>query len=252
MADEAMRLVRGTISTTPDPTADINYFMNYALVEPVDTTIGAYFTHQEKPLMNAWRVAEQHCDFAVYMADRYKPHVDVRMKIYPPGIELPKEKRINDYRLNVGVVGRIYKSGRKGEKHIVKIDTELKNTLTWDFMGEGWTSVPLVAKTNTQGYTDDRDASLYYDRIDVLLSVSEIEGGSVPHLEAAKLGVPIISFDVGNSELWSEHATICETVDDMIDELKRMAESKYHRYQLQLHDWKWFGKEHAKLFARML
>jgi len=250
MAREAMQFVHGDISTSPDPTADINYFMNYALVEPVDTKMGAYFTHQEERYMDSWRVAEQSCDFAGYMADRYRPDIDVAMKIFPPG--LTPSNPIKDYRLKVGVVGRVYKSGRKGERHIVKIDVELRNAIVWQFMGEGWTSVPLSAKMEQRDFTNDQDAEVFYRSIDVLLSASELEGGSVPHLEAVKMGVPILTFDVGNSEVWGGNAIICHNTDEMIDVLRGMAEKKFRRYELQQKDWKWFGREHAKLFSRVL
>lgn len=50
MAEEIIRNCGGTIDIEPDPTADVNFFINYGFYEPVDTKTAAWFTHPD-PLL---------------------------------------------------------------------------------------------------------------------------------------------------------------------------------------------------------
>ena len=227
-----------TISDKTDPKADINLYFNYALVDDVKTRgikVG-YFTHEEPEQIKAWEKAEKLCVAGVYMAEQYKPDCKYTRQIYPTGLDV---SGLNP-RLKVGVVGRMYKNGRKGEdwiKNLMKIGgTE------WYALGDdSWSK---LGKIKIMAWQSDRQARMFYEFIDVLVCASKIEGGPVPVIEAIKCGTPVISTACGNYEIWSQNAVIVGSEMEMDIKLQRMRDAKLERFALTCRDWDWFAKQH--------
>jgi len=147
------------ITEKPDPEADVNMFINYALYEPVDTVTTAMFTHLEKE--GKWvdvffEVADAvdwcfaMCKNTLRRLPKWKSSI---MTVWP----CPQYYRDN---LTIGICGRDYKSGRK-RMHWVD---ELR-------------AIPGVVVKTTDGNVAREDMPAYYDGLDYLVVISENEGG---------------------------------------------------------------------------
>lgn len=88
--------------------------------------------------------------------------------------------------ITFGVVGRTYRSGRKGEKFVRKAVESGYTVKAW---GSGW-PCEIVSK-------DFGEIESFYRSIDYLLVTSLNEGGPMSVIEAISLGVPVIAPDVG-------------------------------------------------------
>ena len=233
------------ITDKTDPKADINLYFNYALVDDIETKgikVG-YFTHKEPEQLEAWEKAEKLCDAGIYMAKQYQPDCTYTKQIYPTGLNY---NGLNS-NLKVGIAGRMYKNGRKGEdwiKNLIKIDYT-------DWFALGDNSWEELGDIQAMKWQSDEQAKKFYEFIDVLVCTSQLEGGPVPIIEAIKCGTPVISTACGNLELWFRNAIIIEDETEMDVELQKMRDAKLERYVLSSHDWNWFTKEH-KIFLEQL
>lgn len=231
------------ISDKTDPEARINYYINYALAVDTPPTEGlkaGYFTHIDPDYIDTWKKAEEICDMGIYMAEQYKPECKHTKKIYPTGLDYiglnPK--------LKVGIAGRIYENGRKGEdwiKNLMKID----NTEWYALGDDSWEK---LGEIKTGVWQSDEQARTFYEFIDVLICASKIEGGPVPIIEAIKCGTPVISTACGNYEEWSQNAVIVKDEMEMNVELQRMRDAKLERWALTNRDWGWFAEQHKLFF----
>lgn len=148
----------------------------------------------------------------------------------------------------VGIVGRIYNDGRKGEDLVKRLaqDIELSRY------------VELVAMDDCWGVTTIRTDShhLFYSLIDYLLVPSRVEGGPVPFMEALACGklsiappigvipsFPYIGFDVGNYE--SMRNAIINTAKARIRELKSISSCIVEK------NWERWSYEHELLFQNL-
>lgn len=250
IAKEVAKQTNAKISDKSDLNADINYFVNYALLTKKTPNAVAYFTHQEGKLMKVWKRAESLCKGAVYIADRYTPNVRHTKKIYPTGFDYSAVEPV----LKVGVVGRIYPSGRKGEDDVLKIDKAFSvGDIEWHFMGSGWDNFEYKNKATFTDWQSDQQAIKFYKNIDVLLCTSKIEGGPIPVLEAIKVGTFVISYDVGNVEEWGTACDVAIVGDfsKMIYMLKALGARKLRRHSLCQRTWEDFGKRHLRFFKQL-
>lgn len=103
----------------------------------------------------------------------------------------------------IGVVGRLYPDGRKGEDRLLNIARMISpEQFTFQFMGDRWEQVE--AELQRLGFSvevarkcAEAEQPAIYQRMDCLLVCSRKEGGPLPALEALACGVPVISTDVG-------------------------------------------------------
>ncbi|WP_334186283.1 hypothetical protein [Novosphingobium sp.] len=117
-AEITKRLDYVTYSTDPDPSAEIQYYITYGCrktrVSPIEL---ALFTHREHDLAAAERFdqAAQDVDVAISMSnttDEILKNLGISESIcISPGVELDLFKPL----VRIGVVGRTYHTGRKGE-----------------------------------------------------------------------------------------------------------------------------------------
>jgi len=249
IADELKDNLGWSISSEIDPKADINYFVNYALLkEKCPTDVVAFFTHRDPGLIKEWKRAENLCNVAVYMCDQHSPDMDFSLKLPVTG---------SDYKIGeefiIGISGRPYKDGRKGDEIYKRLDLRLNSSLpiTWKVMGNGWEEIFTKRPLETIEWKSDEEAIEFYKSLDVLLTLSNLEGGPVCNFEAMKLGVPIISTPVGGVEFWGKHATIVNGTGDAMEALLEMIHSKEERIQLSEMNWEWFANEHEKFFKEL-
>ncbi len=90
-------------------------------------------------------------------------------------------------KLRIGVVGRTYHTGRKGE-NLVRQVIDIPD-IEWVFTGDGW---PLPGRA-----IDDADLPEFYRTLDYVLVPALNEGGPMCVLEALASGIQVIGPDVG-------------------------------------------------------
>lgn len=253
IAEESIKYCpESKISNHIDTKYQINYFVNYALYKPSKTKSVAYFTHFTEACGDKWREAEKGLDGAVYMAKRYTPRCKNSIQIPPPGLTYMPEK------FRIGVVGRQYADGRKGEKDILSIAKKLISyPITWDFMGS-W-PISQDIRNLSQNYDvvnsswkSDYESIKYYKKLNVIISMATLEGGPVPLLEAAKIGTPIISTNIGNTEYWGEFADIVGNVEQATSLLRSKLNIHERRRKLASLSWERFSRQHFIFFKSLL
>jgi glycosyltransferase involved in cell wall biosynthesis len=243
------------INEESDDSADIVYFIHYARFNEkiVKNKISiANFTHyvpgtNAEPLFKAVAHKVDHC-IAVSESTRRDLHAlgvsDDRITV----IEVGAAKEFKP-KVVIGVVGRIYNDGRKGEDFVKKLMKD-KEVISL---------VDLIAMDNCWGCnTINIDSShLFYSLIDYLLVPSRVEGGPVPFMEALACGklaiappigvipsFPHIEYEVGNYE--SLKTTVIETAK------KRIAELKVNSSYIVEKNWERWAFEHHLVFAKTL
>src|ERR1044072_7928 len=136
----AQRLAYVTTSNPTNPDAAIQYYLNYTeyggRVSPIEL---ASFTHGDEAMPEVkelyFAVARQ-VDVAVCMAERYAAELRSKgireVHVIRPGVDLDRFTP----RVKIGVVGRTYACGRKGEALVRDVlDTP---GIEWHFTGSGW------------------------------------------------------------------------------------------------------------------
>jgi glycosyltransferase involved in cell wall biosynthesis len=237
-----------TYGTDPDPSADLQYYINYsARSRPVGSLEVAFFTHSEiEP--NARRRyfdAAREVDHCVCMSARYARELidsgiaPEKVSTIAPGVNLDEFQP----KIRIGVVGRTYHTGRKGEALVAQV-LEVPG-IEWRFTGSGWPG-PSV-------HVAESEMADFYNSLDYLLVPSLYEGGPMSVLEGLACGIPIISSDVG----WaSEYPHIAfengnaESLRRVLSEL--VSERQALRSSVLDRTWEAWADGHLKLFDRML
>ena len=204
-AVEAARVIAAAPGWTatvndPRPDADINYFLNYGYFTGKSAALDvANFTHFDPDrladrFVAAARAAD-HCTAVSHETARVLLGLGVdpsRITVIVSGFDtatyVPK--------LRLGLVGRVYPGGRKGERLIAGLlaDARLMRDVEIVASAPGW-GVPVEAVPL------DR----FYRSLDYLLVPSLIEGGPVPLLEALGCGVPALVSDIPANREWVTH-----------------------------------------------
>lgn len=125
-------------------------------------------------------------------------HYGIDMQRFQPETVFSKSDKVC-----IGVVGRLYPDGRKGEDRLLEIAHKLSPSgYRFQFMGERWEQV--VAELRQRGFSvevaercSEAEQPEIYRRMDCLLVCSRKEGGPLPVIEALASGVPVVSSDVG-------------------------------------------------------
>lgn len=179
-----------SVSTQSDSCSTLQYYVNYSCWNGRQSEIEVgFFTHIETdPLarLNFFRVAEN-MDHCVCMSERYAEelhrHGIENVSIIAPGIDFshfcPK--------IRIGVVGRAYHTGRKGE-NIVREVMDIE-AIEWIFTGSGWPGVSC--------HLSYEEMPAFYNSVDYILVPSLFEGGPMSVIEGLACGKEIIASDVG-------------------------------------------------------
>ncbi|HEX6794479.1 MAG TPA: glycosyltransferase [Casimicrobiaceae bacterium] len=147
-------------------------------------------------------------------------------------------------KVRIGVVGRTYHTGRKGESLLARsLDLPF---VEFVFTGEGW---PLPAR-----YYSERDLVAFYQSLDYLLVPSLIEGGPVPMLEALATGCRIIApSDIGMVRDFPHIRFHRGDAEDLRRVLQRQIDERLELRAAALPcDWRHFAQRHLELFGELI
>ncbi len=184
-----------TLSDRPRDDVQLNYFMLYIdyaqrFSDWHRTPVAAYFSHYEPNSAYKrkwWQDAAELIDIKTVTAQQYGEMLDGRVvKVTPPILRkvFNIKRRTKNTTPLIGVSGFIdNKSGRKGEALVQRLSSELKGAEVVA-SGQGWP----VRKVNGSfdGMPD------FYNKLDVFLCASTIEGIPAPPLEALSCGIPVV------------------------------------------------------------
>ncbi|TWB24570.1 glycosyl transferase family 1 [Nitrospirillum amazonense] len=239
------RLPYVTVGVTPG-SAPIQYFLPYSARREAAPGINmALFTHMEQdPAMRERFIrACQEVDLAIYMSDFYRTAVQTnarRSVRITPGVD-PHEFPLAP--LRIGVAGRTYGSGRKGEALVAQL-MDLPG-IEWHFSGDGWPG-PCVMYP-------EHERHAFFHAIDYLLVPSLYEGGPMTALEALSCGKPLIAPEVG---FVSELPHISYPTGDAVAVrriLVQLAEERSARSRVvQRYSWNAWAHQHHTQFQYLL
>lgn len=232
----------------PDPSADLQYYINYsARSRRVNATEVAFFTHSENDANARRRYFDaandvEHC---VCMSERYARELiesgvpEAKVTTIAPGVDLEEFQP----KIRIGVVGRTYHTGRKGEALVAQV-MDVPG-IEWRFTGSGW---PGQSVHVPSGAMAD-----FYNDLDYVLVPSLYEGGPMSVLEGLACGVPIISSDVG----WASEYPHIPFENGNAQSLRQVlttlvAEREALRETVLDRTWERWADEHLKLFERLL
>ena len=180
-----------TYSTEINTSVPILYYMTYGTwkkrrIAPVE--IG-YFAHLEpvgeardKFFNTAANVDHCICHSQLY-ENLLREHGVNNVTTIPPGVDIDRFSP----EVKIGVVGRTYHTGRKGERLIAEV-LDIPN-IKWHFTGDGWPHPGL--------HLADEDMPEFYRSMDYILVPSLYEGGPMCVVEALACGTSVIAPPVG-------------------------------------------------------
>lgn len=189
-AEISSRLNYVSYSLEVDNTATIQYYITYGCrksrISPIEI---ALFTHREQDSAAADRFNQTALDVDVAismsnMTAKLIEELGARDSVcISPGVDLDLFKPV----VRIGVVGRTYHTGRKGEA-LVRAVMDVPG-IEWHFTGEGW---PGPAQN-----IDEDKLPAFYRSMDYILVPAINEGGPMSVLESLASGTPVIASDVG-------------------------------------------------------
>ena len=204
--DELTKLCDCTITHEPDPTADINFYVDVGNCYTRKTggiDIGL-FTHLDLDSVEALNASWLSLDHIFHMCKRY---YNVFKDWYPASkmdVVFPGEIS-EGFALKKPCLGIFQRGGfvGKGEVFMQELSEQpIASNFSFLFVGSGWE--PAVARLGHKGISvdniTDEDYEKYpdlYNKIDYLLVPSLWEGGPMSIIEASAKGIPIISSNVG-------------------------------------------------------
>jgi glycosyltransferase involved in cell wall biosynthesis len=253
MAREIAARLRNVRINEDWPDADIHYYINYGYYHRrmPHGLIVANFTHYDPDnLGDKFVGAAREADHCIAISEQTAEILR--------GFGVPEEKLSvvligADERfrpaLTLGVVGRPYPGGRKGEKLLEALlnDAELMRDLLIVSTSDGW-GVPVW---------EFEDAADFYRCIDYLLVPAVIEGGPVPFMEALACGTlsiappigvipdfPHIEYPTGDFEILRQRIMAIKQ-----EHLARKRELSRH---IEPYDWDLWAAEHKRIFKALL
>jgi glycosyltransferase involved in cell wall biosynthesis len=237
-----------TYGTDPDPSAHAQYYINYSArsrrVSPIEV---AFFTHSERDEAARRRYFDTaaEVDHCVCMSAKYANELiehgipEEKVTIIAPGVDLD----VFQPKVRIGVVGRTYHTGRKGEALVARV-MDVPG-IEWCFTGSGW---PGPSVHVPEGGMPD-----FYNSLDYVLVPALYEGGPMAVLEGLACGVPIISSDVGWAYEYphipfknGDAESLRRVLIDLVTERQELRASVLGR------SWDEWAKEHSQLFERIL
>lgn len=235
------------------PEADIHYYINYGYFnkKPATGITVANFTHFDPgSLADKFVEAAFEVDFCTSVS---KATTDKLLSI---GVPQEKIKTIRvgadasfTPKLILGMSGRPYKGGRKGEDLLERLnsDRDIQAYCRIVALNSEW-GLPIISVEDTADF---------YRAIDFLLITSRIEGGPVPFMEALACGTlsiapgigvvpefPHIPYEVGSFE--SLKTVVLETSKNFLQTRMQLSSAICDQ------DWAGWSVKHEKLFRRLM
>jgi hypothetical protein len=233
--------------------ADIHYYINYGYFNkrPKSGLVVANFTHLDPDLHH-----EKFIEVAFTVDHCTSVSENTSSLLYEIGVPDSKVTTIrvgadNSFRpkLTLGVSGRPYKGGRKGEDILKAIldDPQIMQDVRIVAMNPDW-GLPTLSVS---------DPADFYRALDFLLVTSRIEGGPVPVMEALACGTLAIAPPIGvvpefphvpyqTGDIGSLKSTIHRLVEEMKTSRGEIARPMHRQ------NWAGWSVRHEKLFRRML
>lgn len=240
------RLPYTRVGRQADPSADINYYVNYSAFRGASGTLDVgFFTHVEERAPEARKrffdVARQ-MTASVAMSSRYAERLReagvANVHVITPGVDLERFTPA----IRIGVVGRTYHTGRKGEDLLRAVMDEPH--VEWHFTGEGW---PGTARK----YADEEMPG-FYRSMDYILVPAHYEGGPMPVLEALASGVEVIAPPVGFVDDYPHIEFETGSADDLRRVLRELVAARLERRQaVASRTWDAWAAAHDTLFRQL-
>ncbi|MBN2524983.1 MAG: glycosyltransferase [Deltaproteobacteria bacterium] len=233
--------------------ANVHYYINYGYFRsrPKSGLVVANFTHyDESKLADKWVSVAHEVDHCVAVSEEAASNLR-RFGIKDDKITVIKVGADSSFKpkMVLGVVGRVYEGGRKGEGLVRQLtnDTEVMEGLKIFATNDSW-GVP-VWKFN--------DLSDFYLAVDYLLVPALIEGGPVPFMEALASGTLAIAPPIGvipefphieykTGDYASLKKAVIQTRDNFLNHKNRLSQYMQH------HNWSTWANQHIALFDRLL
>jgi glycosyltransferase involved in cell wall biosynthesis len=235
------------IVNSPTDTADLTFFLPESAYRPLNKSITVtYLAHKEvHPGAAAlFEDIAKKSDYCITSSSKYQQILkeDGAKKVFK--ISLGVDTTLFIPKLKLGVVGRTYGTGRKGETLLA--DLAGMPMIELHFTGEGW---PYPAD-----HYSNSDLARFYQNIDYLLVPSLIEGGPASLLEALSAGCPVIApTDIGLVEDFPHISYIRGDAKDLQRVVLSLLEKKLALRNSVLDcDWKVFAQRHLALFAELI
>lgn len=228
-----------------DPGALINYYITYSArrqkVSPIEVGL---FTHIEnvpatRKLFFDTARNMTHC---VCMSDIYTQTMHDNgihnVSTINPGVDLENFTP----KLQIGVVGRTYKTGRKGEALVASLlDIPW---IKWHFTGEGWPGPALNLP-----YDKMPD---FYRKMDYILVPALYEGGPMCVIEALACGTDVIAPPIGWVSQFEHIEYKTGDAEDLRRVLTALYEKKLRKAQGVAHlTWDAWADQHHLLFQKL-
>jgi glycosyltransferase involved in cell wall biosynthesis len=232
-------------ATETDASADIQYYMTYntwsSRVSKIEIGYFAHIEEDQKTRKKFFDVASS-VDFCVCHSSPYETLLRdegiMNVRSIPPGVDLeffiPKVK--------IGIVGRTYHTGRKGERVIAGVfDVP---GIEWHFTGTGWPGPAL--------HLSDEEMPEFYRSMDYILVPSLYEGGPMSVIEALACGCEVIAPPIG----WVPEFPHIEYRTGDIEDLRRVltavVEKRSVLRQSVLHrGWEGWIDGHREVFEKL-
>ncbi len=235
------------------PDADIHYYINYGYfrAKPAKGLTVANFTHYDADhladkFVETARVVDHCVAVSKATADILRDFgiPDEKITTIVVGADIQFEPK-----LTIGVVGRVYPGGRKGDDIVTALlgDPEVTAKVRIVASKEGW-GAPVW------NLPDQAD---FYRAVDYLLVPSRIEGGPVPFMEALACGTMSIAPEIGVIPQFPHVSYPVGDVGALKNVLLRLADQHIGQRQflastMRSVNWSGWAAEHEKVFLNLL
>jgi glycosyltransferase involved in cell wall biosynthesis len=233
-------------STSASEKAIVNYYMTYSSRRDRMPGIEmAFFTHMEKNANAAakFRQVAKEVDYCVCMSEIYADMMRAdgvaHVTTIKPGVDLELYRP----RLRIGIVGRTYHTGRKGEALVASL-MDIPD-IEWLFTGEGWPGPALQLAAE--------ELPAFYRSLDYVLVPALYEGGPMCVLEALACGTKVIAPPIGFVPDYPHIEFPAGDADALRKILIELVAEKFRvRESVLSETWDLWASEHDKLFRSLL
>lgn len=235
------------------PDADIHYYINYGFFNkrPSSGLVVGNFTHFDKDALgNKFQTTAEVMDYCFSVSEKTTEEL-VNFGIPKSKITtilVGADKRFKP-KLTLGLVGRPYKGGRKGEHLVQQLseNTELMKKVDLVALNDEW-------NVKTVKFEDN---ATFYNMVDFLLVPSLIEGGPVPFMEALACGTVSIAPEIGVipefTHITYEKGNI-DSLTAVINELadEHVCRKQYFAKEMAMLDWENWAFKHEIAFHELI
>lgn len=252
MASEIKFKLKNVVINEDLPNADIHYYINYGYYNKKSSNgiVVANFTHYDPELHNNKFIeVAKEVEYCISISEETtKVLKDFGVDENSISTVITGADKSFKPKLTLGIVGRTYPGGRKGEHLIREIldDKNLMQDMQIVSLNDSW-GVPVWKLV-----PDD-----FYRSIDFLLIPSLIEGGPVPFMEALACGTLSIAPPIGvipnfphieyeKGDITSLKNTLLHVKNNFFDRKQKISE------HMKDYNWDTWAYNHDKIFKNLL